>query len=163
MKLIKSKFAVLAAAQTGRTNVVGVKMSSFTILDDQVSHAEVGYYEVVENRNGAIGENLYKTIPLTVNGSLPSRPNIKRETIKAADATLLWQAIGGEIPLGANFLSVLSDQLTTATLAKIVIDQNFIKIENGEFAPLEMQDWEIVNDVELITQVDLDRWAAEVN
>jgi hypothetical protein len=158
MKLIKSKIKVLSAAQTGRQNIVAAKMESFNLIDHRLATVDVAYFELLENKGGELGSQLYNTQPLNVTGSLPNKPNVKRIQMPAAQAQLIWTAIGGEVAKGVDLLQTLSDHFTTATLMQLVYDGNFVKIKDGVYAPLEMQDWEVVSEPALITQDDLDRW-----
>lgn len=161
MKLIKSTILVLSAAQTGRQNIVAAKMTSFNLIDHTLATVDVAYFELIENKGGDIGSQLYTPQPLNVTGSLPNRPNVKRIQMPAAQAKLIWTAIDAQVAKGVDLLQTLSDHFTTATLLQLVHDGNFVKIKNGDYAPLEIQDWEIVNEPDLITQDDLDRWANE--
>jgi hypothetical protein len=163
MKLIKSKFKVLTAPQVGRTNIAAAKMESWLIIDHNTSYANIRYFELKENKAGKIGNPLYTPVRLPVTGSKRDDPSLKAVLIDGPTATAIWAAIRGEVPTNADLLTALSDQFTTATVVQLAHDKNFVKISNGDYTPLEIQDWEIVNDEDLITQEDLDRWEAEKN
>ncbi|OBX20947.1 MULTISPECIES: hypothetical protein [Bizionia] len=152
MKQIRTKSTVLLDAQTNKRGIAIVKLEEFKFLGN-TSVVLVGYYEQILNSVAEVGQPMYSLVPLPVKDGVIGRANVKRVSLSKLEMDGLFQAVDTSILKSGSFNDQLAGVLTTATLIKVVMDENYSNVdENNVLTKLTASDWEVLMEQELIPE-----------